>query len=131
MITDNIADTLTRIRNALSSRKNSVLVIYSSFIARIILLLYNIGYFKNIRIIKNGIKRYIVIELKYDKDGNSIITGIKRASKPGLRLYCKKNKLPIIYNGTGTAIISTSCGLLTTYRAKKQDIGGEIICIIW
>jgi len=131
MITDNISDTLTRIRNALSSRKNSVIVIHSNFILRIVSIIYDIGYLKNIKTIKTGIKKYIIIELKYDKSGKSIITGLKRGSRPGLRLYCRKDNLPIIYNGTGTAIISTSQGLLTTYRAKKEKLGGEIICIIW
>jgi len=131
MITDNLSDTFTRIRNALSSKKKTVIVLYSILIERIVRLIKNIGYIKNIKIIHIGIIRYISIELKYETKGISIITGIKRVSRPGLRIYCKKKHLPIIYNGLGTAIISTSKGLLTTYRAKKEKVGGEVICIIW
>lgn len=131
MITDNLSDTFTRIRNALSSKKKTVNVLYSNLIKRIICLIENIGYIKSMKIVKLNNMRYILIELKYEKEGISVISGIKRISKPGLRIYCKKNNLPIIYNGLGTAILSTSKGLLTTCRAKKERIGGEIICIIW
>lgn len=130
MIVDPISDTLTRIRNALSSRHKTVNTNYSKITEKIIRIFYHIGYIDGLSINKDGIKKYITILLKYDKSGTSVINGLKRISKPGLRVYCKK-KTPIIYNGLGTAIISTSYGLLTTYRAKKERIGGEIICFIW
>merc|ERR1712184_113440 len=96
MITDNLSDTFTRIRNALSSKKKTVIVLYSNLIERIIRLIKNVGYIKNIKIIHIGTIRYISIELKYEKRGTSIITGIKRISRPGLRIYCKEKHLPII-----------------------------------
>lgn len=131
MIIDHLSDSFTRIRNALSSRKKTVLLLYSTMIRRIIQIIYKIGYLNNMTIIYKKCKKYIQLELKYDFSGQTVMKGIKRISKPGLRLYCNKKNLPIIYNGIGTAIISTSHGLLTTYRAKKEKLGGEIICIIW
>jgi len=128
MITDPIADTLTRIRNALLLRHKTVQVKHSGYIRKIILLLFQIGYIKTFRSFNN---KYITVFLKYNASGLSVIHGIKRISKPGLRIYCKITSIPIIYNGIGTAIISTSKGLVTTYIANKIKIGGEIICIIW
>lgn len=131
MITDPIADMLTRIRNALTSRHKLTNINYSKFAEKILRLFYRIGYIKGLKIRNIGVSKVITVFLKYDQNGISIIQGIKRASKPGLRLYCNKNKIPIIYNGIGTAIISTSKGLLTSYSAKKNRVGGEIICFIW
>jgi small subunit ribosomal protein S8 len=131
MIIDPIADMLTRIRNALTSRHKIVNINYSKFTERVVRLFYRIGYIESLKIKGSGTEKYITVFLKYDQNGISVIRGIKRASKPGLRLYCNKNKIPIIYNGIGTAIISTSKGLLTAYRAKQEGIGGEIICFIW
>lgn len=131
MISDPLSDTFTRIRNALSARKTNVTVLHSKVIKKILSIILNLGYFTNIKTVTVGIKKYILIDLKYTEYGKSIITGIKRTSKPGLRIYCKKKHLPVIYNGIGTAIISTSHGILTNYRAKKENLGGEIICIIW
>lgn len=131
MISDPIADMLTRIRNALTSRHKVVYINYSKFTERIIRVLYQIGYINGLKITGLGIKKNISIFLKYDNEGSSVIKGLKRVSKPGLRLYCKKTKIPIVYNGIGTTIISTSKGLFTAYQAKKNQIGGEIICFIW
>lgn len=131
MITDPLSDTFTRIRNALSSRKKIVKVFYSKIIERIIRIFFYIGYINGFKIIKINLKPYVTILLKYNSNGISAINGIKRASKPGLRIYCNKKSFPLIYNGLGTAIISTSNGLLTTYRAKKNNTGGEVICFIW
>jgi small subunit ribosomal protein S8 len=131
MIIDPIADMLTRIRNALTSRHKIVNINYSKFTEKIVRLFYRIGYIEGIKIKGSGINKLITVFLKYDQNGSSVIRGIKRASKPGLRIYCNKNKIPIVYNGIGTAILSTSRGLLTAYSAKQQRIGGEIICFIW
>ena len=131
MITDPIADMLTRIRNALTSRHKITNINYSKFAEKILRLLYKIGYIEGLKTKGIGINKYITVFLKYDQNGVSVIQGIKRASKPGLRIYCNKNKIPIIYNGIGTAIISTSKGLLTAYSAKQNRVGGEIICFIW
>jgi len=131
MMSDPLADTFTRIRNALSARKKHVTVLHSKIIEKIIKIILHLGYLNKMQVTTVGVKKCIIIDLKYTEYGKSIITGIKRASKPGLRLYCKKKYLPVIYNGIGTAIISTSHGVLTNYRAKKENLGGEIICIIW
>lgn len=131
MITDLISDSLTRIRNALASRHKSVKIVHSNFIEELIRVIYCIGYINGFKIQMNGVKKSIIVLLKYNKSGLSVINGIKRGSKPGLRLYCKKDNIPTIYNGVGTTIISTSKGLCTTYKAKKRNIGGEIICFIW
>lgn len=131
MINDPISDALARIRNAIASRHKVVNINYSKFIEKIIRIFYYIGYINGIKIHRSGIKKSITILLKYNQDGLSVISGIKRASKPGLRLYCKKKDIPVIYNGIGTAIISTSKGLYTTYCARKKKLGGEVICFIW
>lgn len=120
MITDTLSDSFTRIRNALSSRKKTVILLYSKMTKRIMHILYKIGYLNSVYVIYKNSKKYLYVNLKYNINGTAIIQGIKRISKPGLRLYSNKNNLPIVYNGIGTAIISTSLGLFTTYRAKKE-----------
>jgi len=131
MITDPIADSLTRIRNAISSRHKSVELLHSKITERIMKLFYRIGYISDVKIKHDKIFKKIELTLKYDNHGNSVLTGLKRVSKPGLRNYCNKTNIPSVQNGIGTAIISTSYGLMTTYQAKKKSIGGEVICFIW
>jgi len=131
MITDPIADTLTRIRNALALKYKNVEVNHSNLIQRIIQIFYNIGYIDGFKILTRKNSKVIIISLKYDIDGNSVIHGVKRVSKPSLRVYAKANSIPVVYNGLGTSIVSTSLGLVTTYKAKQKNKGGEIICFIW
>lgn len=131
MITDPIADSLTRIRNAISSKHKIVELRHSKIIEKIIRLFCTIGYVGDIKIKHDKVFKKIEVILKYDKHGNSVLTGLKRISKPGLRNYCNKINIPIVQKGIGTAIISTSNGLMTTYQARKKNIGGEVICFIW
>ena len=131
MITDPISDTLTRIRNALSAQHETVDINYSIFIEKIVKLFCRIGYINQIKVYEKNNFKYITLLLKYDQKGMSVIRGIKRISKPGLRKYCNVGNIPIVNNGIGTAIISTSKGLMTTYKARQENIGGEIICFIW
>jgi len=131
MITDPIADSLTRIRNAISSRHKIVELRHSKIIEKIMRLFYRIGYIGDVKVKYNKMFKTIELTLKYDSYGNSVLTGLKRISKPGLRNYCNKINIPLVQKGIGTAIISTSYGLMTTYQARKKNIGGEVICFIW
>jgi small subunit ribosomal protein S8 len=131
MITDPIADALSRIRNSLALKYKNTEVSFSKIVYQIIQLLYNIGYLKDYKIFIKNKKKIILVSLKYDKHGLSVIKGIKKVSKPSLRVYVKAKNIPIIYNGIGTSILTTSMGLATTFKAKRKNIGGEIICHIW
>ena len=129
MMTDPIADMLTRMRNALAVKKREVVLPYSKIKLKIAELLEKNGYIESFSTIKNGFEE-IVIVLKY-KEGRPGITHLQRISKPGCRIYATKDKLPYVLNGMGTAIISTSSGLMTLREARQQGCGGEIICEIW
>lgn len=131
MQTDPIADMITRIRNALLLKHKTVCVNYSNLNKRIVQLLCYIGYINSFSKINSNVSKIILIQLKYDIYGHSVIHGIKRISKPGLRVYNKIKNTSSVYSGIGTSIISTSNGLMTTYKAKKMNIGGEIMFIIW
>nr|QSV12695.1 ribosomal protein S8 [Phaeophyceae sp.] len=135
MKTDIIADMLTRIRNATLVRHQIVRVINTKMTLSIVKLLIREGYIANYEIINiaNNVNHsYLLLTLKYyDKKEQVTITGIKRVSKPGLRIYVKKKKLPTVLNNLGTAILSTSQGLVTSIQAKQLGIGGEVICYIW
>lgn len=91
MMNDLLSDSLTRIRNALSAKKKKVMIIYSKMTEKVIKVMFHLGYLENMKVISNGVKKHIIVELKYTANGKSVITGLKRVSKPGLRLYCKKN----------------------------------------
>ncbi|MFI4853131.1 MAG: 30S ribosomal protein S8 [Candidatus Makana argininalis] len=125
---DPISDMLTIIRNGQIAKKKEVYVIYSMFKKKIIETLYEEGFIKKYKIIKN-IKIFIKIKLKYFK-GKSVIENIKRVSKPSLRVYKKYKKLPKVIYGIGIAIISTSKGIMSDIKARKLSIGGEIICYV-
>jgi small subunit ribosomal protein S8 len=131
-VTDPISDMLTRIRNGCIASMNYVNVPYSKLKTEIARILSEEGYIQNYEIHKEEDTSGIIrVYLKYNKDKNSKITGIKRISKPGLRVYVKKDEIPRILGGLGTVIISTSKGVLTGSVAKKLGIGGEILCSIW
>lgn len=126
---DPISDMLTRIRNGLLSKKVSVLMPLSNKKESIAKVLFNEGYIREYSSFSKDKKKYLEIFLKY-YNGNSVIECLKRVSRPGLRVYKKYDKLPIIKGGMGIAIISTSQGLLTSYKAYSKGIGGEIICFV-
>ena len=130
-ITDPIADMLTRIRNANSAKHKTVDVPASKMKTAIAEILFKEGYIKAFEIINNEHQGIIRITLKYDEKGARVIDGIKRISKPGLRVYAGKEELPKVLNGLGTAIISTSQGLKTDKEAREAGMGGEVLAYIW
>lgn len=131
VMTDPIADLLTRIRNA-NAIKSEILEVPSSKIKNeIVRILLNEGYIKNYENYSDGIVPMIKINLKYGKNKEKVLTGLKRISKPGLRVYCKKDNVPRVLSGLGIAIISTSKGLMVDRDARKLGLGGEVICYIW
>ena len=129
--TDPIADMLTRIRNANSAKHKTVDVPSSKMKTAIAEILFKEGYIKSFEIISDENQGIIRITLKYDEKGTRVIDGIKRISKPGLRVYANKEELPKVLNGLGTAIISTSQGLKTDKEAREAGIGGEVLVYIW
>ena len=129
--TDPIADMLTRIRNANSAKHKTVDVPASKMKTAIAEILFKEGYIKSFELISNENQGIIRITLKYDEKGTRVIDGIKRISKPGLRVYAGKEELPKVLNGLGIAIISTSQGLKTDKEAREAGIGGEVLAYIW
>ena len=129
--TDPIADMLTRIRNANSAKHKTVDVPSSKMKTAIAEILFKEGYIKSFELINNETQGIIRITLKYDEKGVRVIDGIKRISKPGLRVYANKEELPRVLNGLGTAIISTSQGLKTDKEAREAGVGGEVLAYIW
>ena len=131
-MTDPIADMLTRIRNANTAKHDTVDVPSSKMKLAIADILVNEGYIQKYDIIKDGNFDVIRITLKYGKDKNEkVITGIKKISKPGLRVYAGKDELPKVLGGLGTAIISTNKGIITDKEARKQNVGGEVLAFVW
>ena len=129
--TDPIADMLTRIRNANSAKHKTVDVPASKMKTAIAEILFREGYIKSFEVISNENQGIIRITLKYDEKGTRVIDGIKRISKPGLRVYAGKEELPKVLNGLGIAIISTSKGLKTDKEAREAGMGGEVLAYIW
>ena len=125
-----IADMLTRIRNALTAKHETVEIPASNMKKAIAEILLNEGYISNVEIKEDGVQGSIVVTLKYSKDGN-VITGLKRISKPGLRVYAKSNEIPTVLNGLGTAILSTSKGIMTDKQARANNLGGEVLAFVW
>ena len=132
MTTDTIADMLTRIRNA-NLAKHQVVQIPSTKITRnIAQVLFTEGLIDSFEELKNGLKSSLLLSLKYsEKERKPYIEEIQRISKPGLRVYSKAKKMPRVLGGFGTAIVSTSKGLMTDHQARKEGIGGELLCYIW
>ena len=129
--TDPIADMLTRIRNANSAKFKTVDVPASKMKKSIAEILLNEGYIKSYEEINNENQGILRISLKYTEKGKKVISGLKRISKPGLRIYASKDELPRVLNGLGISIISTSKGILTDKQARKENVGGEVICYVW
>lgn len=131
MSTDPIADMLTRIRNANIVSHQEVTMPSSKLKVELAKLLKEEGYIVNYEVKEVGNFKVLSIELKYDEKSKPVISNLKRISKPGLRNYCKAKHLPQVLGGLGIAIVSTSKGLLTDRKAKKENIGGEVLCYVW
>lgn len=130
-VTDQIADMLTRIRNALTAKHETVEVPASKTKKAIADILVNEGYIESVELVEDGVQGKIVIKLKYSSKGEKVVNGLKRISKPGLRVYANCDKLPTVLNGLGIAIISTSKGIMTNKQAKAENVGGEVLAYIW
>ena len=130
-ITDTIADLLTRIRNASSARHDSVEIPASNMKKAICQILVDEGYVKNYTVTQDGKQGVIKVTLKYGEGKTPVIQGLRRVSKPGLRIYSSAAELPKVMKGLGIAIISTSRGVMTDREARKQNLGGEVLAFIW
>ncbi len=130
-MTDPVADMLTRIRNALQAAHEIVNSPSSTLKINLANVLKSEGYIKNLRIISDGQHRYIRVFLKFDKNGVPVIEGLKRISKPSCRVYAGYDEIPEVLNGYGVNIVSTSKGIMTDREARKQKVGGEILCAVW
>ena len=131
VVTDPIADMLTRIRNANAMRYKEVEVPASRIKLEIARILKEEGYISDVKIKKDKVQDVMALNLKYGEKKERVITGLKRISKPGLRVYAKVEELPRVLNGLGIAIISTSKGIMTDKEARKESLGGEVLAYIW
>lgn len=130
-ITDSIADLLTRIRNANIQKHESVEIPASNLKKAIVQILLDEGYIKSFTVAEDGKQGVIKVVLKYTEDKAPVITGLRRVSKPGLRIYSDVENLPKVMKGLGIAIISTSKGVMTDRQARKENVGGEVLAYIW
>ena len=130
-ITDTIADLLTRIRNAQSAKHDTVQIPASNMKKAICQILVDEGYIKQYTVIKDGKQGIIKVTLKYTDGMMPVIKGLKRVSKPGLRIYSNAQELPRVMKGLGIAIVSTSSGIMTDREARKGNVGGEVLAFIW
>ncbi|MDD4074640.1 MAG: 30S ribosomal protein S8 [Eubacteriales bacterium] len=131
LVTDPVADMLTRIRNALVAKHDEVDVPASTVKKAIADILVKEGYIKGYEVREEGVAKMLHIALKYGPGREKVITGLKRISKPGLRVYARKDQVPKVLNGMGIAIISTSRGMMTDREARKAGVGGEVLAYIW
>ena len=130
-ITDSIADMLTRIRNANSAKHDTVQIPASNMKKAIAQILVDEGYIKNYKVIENGHQGIIEVALKYGPNKSQVLTGLRRVSKPGLRIYSNCDDMPKVMNGLGVVIVSTSKGVMTDKEARKVNVGGEVLAYIW
>ena len=131
VLTDTIADMLTRIRNILMIKGETVDIPASKEKIAISEILLNEGYIKGYEVLENGVAKTIRITLKYGNNGEKVIQGLKRISKPGLRVYVEAKKMPQVINGLGIAIVSTNKGIITDKKARELGVGGEVLCYVW
>ena len=131
MLTDPIADMLSRIRNANRALHDHVEMPNSRIKQEIARLLKEEGYIRDYRVEKGEAFDLLVVELKYGRSRERVITNLKRISKPGRRIYARKDRMPRVLGGMGTAILSTSSGVMTSRTAQERGIGGEVICFVW
>ena len=130
-MTDPIADMLTRIRNANNAFQSSVSMPSSKKLVEIARILKEEGYVSDYQVVPGDVQATLTLSLKYGPKRERVITGIRRISKPGLRVYAKKDELPRVLGGLGIAVISTSSGVMTDKQAKKAAVGGEVIAYVW
>ena len=131
LVTDPIADLLTRVRNANQKRYNEVVIPSSNVKLAIVKILKDEGYIENYKVEKNEVQDNIIVTLKYGKNKERVISGLKRISKPGLRVYAKAEEIPTVLNGLGISIVSTSKGIMTGKEARKENLGGEVLAYVW
>ena len=131
VVTDTIADMLTRIRNANQMRYQEVSVPASNLKVSLAKILKDEGFIEDYKVVNDNVQGTILLTLKYGQNKERVITGLKRISKPGLRVYAKAGEVPKVLNGLGIAIISTSHGVMTDKCARKENLGGEVLCYIW
>ena len=131
MMTDPVADMLTRIRNANKALQDRVVMPTSKLKLEIARLLKDEGYIKDFHVERGESFDNLVVELKYGRSRERVITNLKRISKPGRRIYARKDRMPRVLGGMGTAILSTSNGVMTSRTAEQRGIGGEVICFVW
>lgn len=130
-ISDPIADLLTRIRNAVGVKKKEVTVPSSKLKVEIVKILKEEGYIRNFKVIDDNKQGTLNIAFRYTDDNQSVISGLRRMSRPGCRLFCTKDSIPKVLDGLGIAVISTSKGIMTGKRCEELAVGGEILCTIW
>ena len=131
MLTDPIADMLTRIRNANKAMHDTAQMPTSRMKEEIARLLKDEGYIKDFRVVEGTPFSTLVVELKFGRNRERVITDLKRVSKPGRRVYARKDRLPRVLGGLGTAILSTSTGVITGRQAAERGVGGEVVCFVW
>jgi small subunit ribosomal protein S8 len=131
IISDQIGDMLTRIRNAALVRHDTVEMPASKLKIAVLKILKEEGFIHDFEVVKGKPERLIRVRLKYVENNKSIIGGIERVSKPGLRVYAQHNEIPRVYGGVGVAILSTPRGVITGQQARKQGVGGEVLCYVW
>jgi small subunit ribosomal protein S8 len=131
VLTDPVADMLTRIRNANKALHDHAEMPSSKLKVEIARILKEEGYIRDFRVEEDGTHPKLIVELKYGRSRERVLSGIKRVSKPGRRIYAGKDRLPRVLGGMGTAILSTSRGVVTSRTAEIQGIGGEVICFVW
>jgi small subunit ribosomal protein S8 len=131
IVTDPIADMLTRIRNAITAKHTEVLIPASRTKNEIAGILLNEGYIASSELVDSGNFKSIKIVLKYGPNGEKVIQGLKRISKPGLRVYSDAKDMPKVLNGLGIAIVSTNKGIMTDKQARTSNLGGEVLCFVW
>ena len=130
-ITDTIADMLTRVRNANTAKHDTVDIPASNMKKAIAQILVDEGFVKSFQVINDGKQGVIRINLKYGENKSAVITGLRRVSKPGLRIYTSCEDMPKVMKGLGVAIVSTSKGVMTDRQARKENVGGEVLAFIW
>jgi small subunit ribosomal protein S8 len=131
MINDLIADSLTRIRNAAMRRLDVTTLVHSKVVEAVVGILADKGYIESFNVVEDGVKKTINVVLKYDENGRTVISEVKRVSKPGRRVYKGKDELKRFKNGYGTIIVSSSKGVLPNDKAFELGVGGEVLCTIW
>lgn len=128
---DSIADLLTRIRNGIRSKKKEINVPSSRLKVEIAKILKDEGYIKNFKVMDDHKQGVLNVTLKYGEDGKSVVSGLRRISKPGCRIYCTKDSVPKALDGLGVVIVSTSRGVIPGRKAEEDGLGGEVLCSVW